>query len=186
MESRSDSSGLTLIELAIAMLVFLIGTLGLLHMVVFGVTLNQRSRDLTLATSLAQAKADELLRQSFSDTSLNRGGVIPLQPNSHPTVDNPSPVAGYSDFFNYDGIRLTPGTATVGTPVPTPSTAYFVRQWQIWSCGCSPAGDCSAGCAPLFTNELIKKITVTVTAISPAFHGSYPSSTIVVYKSRIN
>jgi Tfp pilus assembly protein PilV len=186
MEKKS-SSGLTLIELSVAMLVFLVGVLGLLQLVVLGVGLNQRSRDTALATSLAQAKADELLRQDFLDPSLARGGIIPLKPETHPFVSNPAPVSGYADFFDYDGKTVTTTPVPIGTALTKPAAAYFVRQWQVWSCNCGGAGSsCTSTCAPAPSGDLLKKVTVTVTSISPAFQGSFPSATVVFYKSRIN
>ena len=186
MEKKS-CSGLTLVELSVAMLVFLVGTLGLLQLVVLGVCLNQRSRDVSLATSLAQAKAEELLRKDFFDQSLARGGIIPLTPETHPFVSNPTPVSGYTEFFDYNGKTVTTTAVPVGTPLKKPVNAYFVLQWQVWSCNCGGAGSsCTSTCAPPANIDFLKKITVTVTSISPAFQGSFPSTTLAFYKSRIN
>jgi Tfp pilus assembly protein PilV len=171
-ENRNDSCGLTLMELAIAMLIFLIGILALMQLLVVVVGLNQRSRDITLATSLAQGKADELLSYDFFSPALARGGVVPLKPETHPIAANPAPIAGYADFFDYDGKLTT-----------DPKKFYFVRQWQIWSCNC--ASTCSGSCAPAAANDILKKITVTVTSMSPVFQGSFPSTTVVLYKTRI-
>jgi Tfp pilus assembly protein PilV len=185
-ERQKSSYGLTLMELAIAMLIFLIGILGLLQLVVVGVGLNQRSRDITLATSLAQAKADELLQKDFHSPSLDRGGVIPTIAEMHPIADNPAPVSGFVDFFDYKGIPVGSVATPSGTPANVPAKTYFVRQWQVWSCNCGSSPDiCTQSCAPADANDLLKKITVTVTSISPAFQGSYPSTTVVVYKTRL-
>jgi hypothetical protein len=183
---QNSFSGLTLMELAIAMLIFLIGVLGLLQLVVIGVSLNQRSRDITLATSLTQAKADELLRRDFLSTFLARGGVIPLKAETHPIADNPTPVAGYTDFFNYDGVLLNSAEVPTGKPAKVPFGTYFIRQWQIWSCNCGEGiNACTSTCTPSAVEDVLKKITITTTSISPAFQGSFPSTTVVVYKSRL-
>lgn len=184
------ANGFTLMELSIALLVFLIGVLGLLQLVTFGISLNQRSRDTSLTTTLAQAKADELLRANFTNGSaapeLTIGGVLPT-PNVNPLgAGSPATVACYTEFFDYDGNQLTTITqpcALTGQAV-RPNGAYFVRQWQVWSCDstCGAMTPCTAGCT---ANSPLRRITVTVTAMSPVFRGSYPSATVVVYKTRI-
>lgn len=188
---NQQSRGFTLMELSVALLVFLIGVLGLLQFLVFGANVNQRTRDTTLTASLAQAKVDELLRRGFSAPELARGGVVPTQPNTNPLASgNPIPVSGYVDYFRYDGtlINTTPMDGTM--LATTPAGTYFIRQWQICDgCGAAPNAVpnlCTAatGCTDPKTNVL-KRITVTVTSFSPAFRGSYQSTTLVVFKTRI-
>src|SRR5712691_10693166 len=120
-----NTFGFTLMELSIALLIFLIGLLGLLQLMTVGISLNQRSRDTTLVTSLAQGKADELLSKNF--TALTAGGVIPTNPASDPLT--PAPDTCFVDYFNYDGNSLV-ASDDCGTSTP-PDGTYFVRSWQI-------------------------------------------------------
>ncbi|MEW6736978.1 MAG: prepilin-type N-terminal cleavage/methylation domain-containing protein [Acidobacteriota bacterium] len=187
--ASKGSEGFTLMELSVALLVFLIGVLGVLQLLVLGISINQRSRDTTLTTSLAQGKVDELLRRNFTslsiDTMLARGGIIPTSSGTNPLISpNPTPLTGFVDYFDYNG-NCVPSCGSF--PATPPANTYFVRQWQICDgCLTSPPVLCSvAGCTPASENA-VKKITVTVTALSPIFRGSFPSTTLVVYKSRIN
>ncbi len=185
-----DSRAFTLLELSVALLVFFIGILGLLQLIVITINSNQRNRDIALATSLAQQKLDQLLRPEIIWTSapLNRGGIIPNSPNSNPfAATNTAPVSGYVEFFQYNGTAVSPYTPpSAGTSITAPpNTTYFIRQWQVCDgCGgvtdrCSPT---STACTP---SPVLKKITVTVTALSPTLRNNLPSVTISAYRSRI-
>lgn len=191
--STDQEAGFSLLELTIALLIFLIGILGLLQLITLSVSFNQRSRDTSLATALAQGKADSLLQLTFNniatDSSLERGGIVPTTANQSPLPPtNPSPVGGFVDFFDQNGNQLSMTAVAKNANQIVPNNVYFVREWQI--CDACDAGlptACTAGTPVCSTGQnLLKKITVTVTAINPAFRGVYPSATIIVYKSRIN
>src|SRR5262245_24519562 len=165
LDLRSDAQGFTLMELSIALLIFLIGVLGLLQLMIASVNINQRSLDTTLVTSLAQGKADELLSKTFA--TLATGGSVPAKPAEDPLV-SPSPQTCYVDYFDNDGTRLIPLDAC-GTSAP-PSGYYFVRRWDVSS---------------VTGTTNLKKITVTVTAQNSYFAKSRPCAIIVVYKSNV-
>jgi prepilin-type N-terminal cleavage/methylation domain-containing protein len=188
LERFKDPRAFTLMELSIALLIFLIGILGLLQLVVVSISINQRNRDITLATSLAQERADDLMRPDLIWTSvtLQRGGSIPTAPNTNPLAGgNPAPVSGYADFLDYNGLLLPTGPAPLGTPLTVPADTYFVREWQICD-GCGGATtNCAAPPAPDCSPVILKSITVTVTAMSPAFRGSYPATTVSVYRAKL-
>src|SRR5262249_52415 len=169
-DHRSDSRGFTLIELCIALLVFLIGVLGLLQLMVSSVNINQRSLDTTIVTSLAQGKADELLSQSFG--SLSSGGVVPTDPYqdplpSPPGYASPAPTTCYIDYFDHDGNPLTPSASCATSAAP--SDNYFVRRWQV---------------ADLAGTTNLKKVTITVTSRNTYFY-KCPAAILVVYKSKV-
>lgn len=195
--ARNDKA-FTLIELVIALLVFLIGVLGVLQLLALSINLNQRNKDIAICTSLAQAKADELLQLTFvkngttitTDTNLERGGVIPTTPYINPLLSpNPVPVGGFSDFYELDGDLLTKTAVAKGATQTVPGGRYYVVQWQICdACADNPPTLCTAG-TPVCTGSdenRLKKITVTVTAMNPLLRNSLPTSTVVVFKSRIN
>lgn len=190
-----NSKAFTLIELVIALLVFLIGVLGVLQLLALTISSNQRNRDISLCTALAQAKADELLQYTFTttvtDAKLARGGVIPTTAYANPLPPtNPAPVGGFSDFYDLNGSLLTKTAVAIGATQPVPSSRYYVVQWQICdACTTTQPTACSAGtpvCATGTGENLLKKITVTVTALSPLLGRSLPTATVVVYKSRLN
>ncbi|MBI4854392.1 MAG: hypothetical protein HY819_21550 [Acidobacteria bacterium] len=187
-----NSKAFTLLELAVALLVFFIGILGLLQLIAITINSNQRNRDITLATSFAQQKVDELLRPEliWTGAQLAKGGKVPGGPNLNPIITTPQPIAGFVDFFSYDGTPVNfatlpmPGTAITTTP----AGAYFIRQWQICD-GCSGttsgAPDCNASAPNCTPSPVLKKIMVTVTALNPTLRNSLPSVTLSVYRSRL-
>src|ERR1051326_1111228 len=87
--------GFSLIELSIALLLFLIGVLALLQFLIIEVNLNQRNRDITLSSSLAQAKMEDLMSGTFSSTfaapELSPGGSVPATPETNPFTSGNSP-----------------------------------------------------------------------------------------------
>ncbi len=190
-----NNKAFTLLELVIALLVFLVGVLGVLQLLAITVNFNQRNRDISLCTALAQAKADELLQLEFTksvtNSSLDRGGVIPTTPYAIPFLPtNPAPVGGFSDFYDLNGTLLTKATVTKGATQTVPASRYYVVQWQICDgCLTTQPTACTAGtpvCATGTGENVLKKVTVTVTAMSPLLGRSLPTVTVVVYKSRIN
>lgn len=192
---RNDKA-FTLIELVIALLVFLIGVLGVLQLLALSINLNQRNKDIAICTSLAQAKADELLQLTFTkgtttDTNLERGGIIPTTPYISPLASpNPVPVGGFSEFYRLDGTLIMKASVTKGAAQTIPTGRYYIVQWQICdACLDNPPTACTAGtpvCTGGVDENRLKKITVTVTAMNPLLRNSLPTSTVVVYKSRIN
>jgi hypothetical protein len=187
--NNRGSQGCTLVELSIALVIFLVGLIALLQFLVVAFSVNQRNRDTTMATALAQAKADELLRLGFEATEQKPGGVLPADLSSHPLASpNPEPLKCYTDFFTHDGGYI------LGPPSPCnsgggkfqpPTISYFVRQWQISNCD-SSCGSAQNRCDSSCDTGKMKKITVTVTALSPFFRGNYASATVVVYSSSLN
>jgi len=174
-----NHSGFTLIEVTIALVIFLIGVVALLQFMVVAVSVDRQGRDRVVATTLAQMQADNFLSTiwigSTVPTQLATGGAIPLAQYSNPFLSpNPIPVAGYVTYYNYSGTQI-------GSGASPPAGTYFVSQWQILDCDAISC-DSTCGTPPCSS----KRITVVVTALSKAFGRSYPSSTITVYKSEIN
>jgi prepilin-type N-terminal cleavage/methylation domain-containing protein len=176
---RNQIKGFTLIELTIAMLIFLIGVVGLLQLIVTGVSIDRLAADRSVAATLAQMKTDELFGTiwigNFMPVALTTGGAIPSIPYTNPlTSPNPALEAGYADYFNASGAKIGSGTTV-------PSDTYFIRQWRILDCN---AVSCTSTCAIPPCQS--KRIDVVVTVLSRAFGRSYPAVTVTVYKSAVN
>jgi prepilin-type N-terminal cleavage/methylation domain-containing protein len=176
---RNQVKGFTLIELAIALLIFLIGVVGLLQLTVTGVSIDRLAADRSVAATLAQMKTDELSGNIWISNNLpaalTTGGDIPSIPYTNPlNSPNPTPTANYTDYFNATGTKI-------GSGAIAPTDTYFVRQWRILDCD---ETTCASTCAtpPCRT----KRIDVVVTVLSRAFGRSYPAATVMVYKSAIN
>lgn len=195
MKFLKNNKAFTLVELVIALVVFLIGVLGVLQLLALSINLNQRNKDIAICTSLAQAKVDELMQYTFvkgatTDTRLERGGVIPTSPYINPLRSpNPVPVGGFSDFYNLNGTLLTKTSVTKGNTQPIPASYYYIVQWQICdACAANQPNLCSPS-TPVCTGSdenILKKFTVTVTAMNPLLRNSLPTTTVVAYRSRLN
>ena len=72
----SQSRGFTLIESAIAMVVFVAASLALLPLIAWGITLQADSRNASDAYSLARAQVEELLALPTTDARLAVGGNL--------------------------------------------------------------------------------------------------------------
>jgi hypothetical protein len=178
-DRQSPATGFTLMELAVALLIFLSGVTALLQLMALEINTNTRNRDIILATSLAQGKADDLLRYTFENSVLDIGGNQPdayLDPRA---TAGSQPLNCFSDFFSYTGGALTSVGGACGSVASAPAGTYFVRQWQICD-----NGDCGGSCSgPLACTVNMKKITITVTALNGALGSRYPATTVVVYKA---
>lgn len=168
MAHKRSESGLGLIEVSVALLIFLIGLLALAQAVIGAVIINTKSRDLTRVSTMCKDKAEQLMSLGFDDISTN----TTVEPSGDPLIypatggfglactgtpciggsiaPNP-PVTGYVDFLDIAGRR-----------VPQ-AQARFTRQWRITR------------------NGNIKVIEVTVKGDPRAF--SYQSARVVTYKS---
>ena len=84
-ESRhiEESRGFTLIESAIAMLVFIGAMLSLLALMAWGITLQADSLNAILAHSLAQAQIEELRALPSTDVRLAVGGSLTSNVANH-------------------------------------------------------------------------------------------------------
>ena len=157
----SATSGFTLVETLIAIVILTAGLLALAQVLTFTVMASKtHGQGAAKATAAAQDKMEELINLDFTDTTTNltvnppytsdgvgltEGGSIP------PTV----PINGYVDYLDASGARTTSGNAV------------FTRQWQIID-------------DTTFTD--LKKIIVTVTNNRNFKVGENPSTTLVTEK----
>lgn len=107
--SNRVQAGFTLLEMVIATVVLLIGTIGIAAL--FGIALTRTSSygdKATRTAEYAQDKMEELLGQSFPTLTSGDG----ITPSSPPT-----------GFYDYIG--------SGGSPTPDPSGALYMRRWQV-------------------------------------------------------
>lgn len=115
----SGERGFTLLEVLIAMLIFSIGTLGVLALVTTSITLNSQSRFFGEASILGQYKLDELLTQPTT-TALYTGCPGTAARSSWCKVTGPAPVG------------TTTGPATVTLADVEGATGSSARYQVIW------------------------------------------------------
>ena len=157
----NDESGLTLVESLIAMLILLIGLLGLAQVLTISVMASKAyGRDAGLATAAARNKMEELIGLQFSDTTTNLTNSPPFASNgvgltAGGSIYPADPIAGYSDRLDSTGARTT-----------TASAVEYVRQWRIVN-----------------DSVTLKTISVSVRSTKSFNYGVAPSTTIVTHKS---
>ena len=156
-----DESGMTLIESMVAMLIMLVGLLGLAKVLTFCVIASKAyGRDSGQATAAAHDKMEELVGLQFSDTTTNLTNNPPFSASgvgltAGGSIYPASPVAGYTDQLDFSGNRTT-----------WTSTAAFTRQWSIVN-----------------DSANLKTISVSVRSNKSFKYGVAPSTTLVTRKS---
>ena len=83
-ETRARSShGFSLLELLIALVVFVIGVLGVASLLVSGIHMQTLSRNATQASAFAEAKVEELRVIDLTDLQRSVGGALDSNVASH-------------------------------------------------------------------------------------------------------
>ena len=127
---RSNEAGLTLVELLIAMVVFVIGTLGIVHMQITCMMGNSMAIKLTNATQLASHITEEIMFKDYDDYHLmdtDNDGTKGL--NDYPYADqfnynNPVEGGGVGEQYNiYWNIAED-------WPIPNTKTIRVIVTWQ--------------------------------------------------------
>lgn len=173
------SRGLTLVEVTVALLIFLIALLALAQASASAIILNMKNRDLMKVSTMCVDKSEQLLGLSFTDVTTNTTVEPTGDPLTYPatgtglcvTTPCTSPCAtppcsrgsvapdplqtGYFDYLDFTGQRVA----------ATDPNARFIRQWRITQ-----------------TSTGIKVIEVTVTGDPRA--AAYQFAKTVTYKSR--
>lgn len=136
--TRDPARGFSLLEVMAALVVMLIGLVGMMQLQIFGINANAAGRMQTVATELAQELAAGMERLPFNDPILNPSG---------PT--GPTPPALYGRLVA--GNTLTASGATQwsdASPIPGVRSAAeagdsYERRWTVWGyspgVGASPA-----------------------------------------------
>lgn len=143
--------GLTLLEVMVALVVLLVGLLGMMRLQIIGISSNGGARMQMVGTEIAQELVSGIERLPFGDA------LIPVTGTSGPTAPTPfgrlvsgatiaSGASVWSDASPVPGVRLD-------TQLPP----GFTRRWTVW--GYSP----SAGALPA-----VKLVAVSVTWREPA------------------
>ncbi len=105
-----NESGVTLIESLIAILILLVGLLGMAQVLAVSVMASKSyGRDAGKTTVSARDKMEELTALPFTDAGLTAGG----------SIDSTNPVSGYVDYLDLTGHAVSA------------TSAAYTRQWQI-------------------------------------------------------
>jgi prepilin-type N-terminal cleavage/methylation domain-containing protein len=168
---RRSQSGMTLIEVVIALTILLIVAAGIMTVAVVGTTTTENQGHLAArAAEYAQDKMEQLIGLAFCDggdgtaatgtdttqfPAASTGGTG-LAPGG--SFDTTAPVTtpgtGFVDYLDVNGNPLAPGVGGAA-----PDGWYYIRVWQILTPNCTPpASYCTP---PPPASCTVKQITVT-------------------------
>jgi type II secretory pathway pseudopilin PulG len=113
--SDTAESGFTVLEVAVASVIMVVGLVFLASLFTVAITQNRLIKQYTASTALAQQKMEELNAIDKNDTRLAVGGGL----------DSTTQQTSYWEEL------LVDDTGTVTTPVPTGQIANYKRYWKV-------------------------------------------------------
>lgn len=155
-----DESGMTLVEVMIAVIILLVGLMAMAQVLAFSVIASKtHGRDSGKSTAYARDKIEELTGLNFADTTTNVTVDAPYPTDgtglaAGGSIDPANPAAGYVDYLDLTGSRIAAGSAA------------YTRQWQVTNDSAS-----------------LKTIIVLVTSNRSFQYGTDPSTTLVTMKA---
>jgi type II secretory pathway pseudopilin PulG len=164
---RSPQSGMSILEVLIALSLLLITSVGIMALATMAMTTTEDQGHLMArATEYAQDKMEQLISLAYGDSvtdttqfpAVGSGGSgLTVGGSSDPSSPVTTPGTGYVDYLDISG-----------NPVASTGSWYYIRVWKIESAS---------------TN--LKKITVTAKVRSGVGHpgGALPQATVVSLKA---
>lgn len=171
--------GIGLVEVTIALLIFLIGLLTLAQAFTTALAINRKNRENLIVTTLCKDKIEQLLSLDFDDSASNLSD--PPDPPGPPPAN--CQASACAKTYKQDGKGLSDGGSVAPNPPDDnppnnfyrdyidlignrvdPSKAFFTRQWKIE------------------TNGDVKTIQVSVTG--PPSLGLRSQTSMVAYKTK--
>jgi Tfp pilus assembly protein PilV len=110
-----DEEGFTLIEVAVASVITMVGLVFLAMMFTLSMRENRLTKQHTATTALAQQKLEELMARERNDAMLTVGGGL----------DSSSAQSGYYDQVYVDD------SGTITTTIPSGKVANYSRYWKV-------------------------------------------------------
>jgi type II secretory pathway pseudopilin PulG len=128
MPTRRSERGVSLIEAMVAMVILLIGTLGMMSLHSTGLRLQRESREITRATAVAQDLMNQIQGWEYADARLANSNTT----NDQDVGDDALLFAGGSPPYDHAGADLTLGGAGwTGIPATELATGGFERYWNV-------------------------------------------------------
>ena len=114
---RKGEAGFTVLEVAVASVITMVGLVFLANMFTLAITQNRLVKQYTTATTLAQQKLEELNTvQRSTDSKVQVGGGL---------------TDGTKQTGYYETLYVDPVTGVVSTTIPTGATPIFYRYWLV-------------------------------------------------------
>jgi type II secretory pathway pseudopilin PulG len=113
---ENNESGFTLIEVAVASVIMMVGLVFLASLFTLAMAQNHLVKQETTTTALAQWKLEEMNAIEPTDDRLNAGGGL-------------TEAAKQNTYF--DTVYVNPDTGDVTTTIPTGATPIYDRYWLV-------------------------------------------------------
>ena len=117
---ENDQGGFTLIEVAVASVITMIGLVFLASLFTLAITQNRVVKQFTSTTALAQEKIEELNAIDYGDKKLKVGGDL----DDQVSVDD-------VDYFDEIFIDDQTGEVKTGAQIPEGQVPHYRRFWRI-------------------------------------------------------
>lgn len=117
-EIQNDQAGFTLIEVAVASIIMMVGLLALASLFTLAISQNKMVRERTTTTAMAQQKLEEINAVEKNDARLTGGGGLTEETKKE----------GY-----WDVVYVNPQTGTITNTLPEGATPLYARYWLVES-----------------------------------------------------
>ena len=116
----NNQSGFTIIEVAVASLITMVGLMFLASLFTLAITQNRVVKQFTSTTALAQEKIEELNAIDYGDDLMTPGGDLDDQIK-----------VGNNDYFDEIFVDDATGEVKVGNQIPQGQVPHYRRYWKI-------------------------------------------------------
>ena len=120
MRDDNKQSGFTIIEVAVASVITMVGLIFLASLFTLAISQNRVVKQFTSTTALAQEKIEELNAIDYGDELMIPGGDL----NNQIKVGN-------NDYFDEIYIDETTGEVKIGNQIPQGQVPHYRRYWKI-------------------------------------------------------
>jgi len=117
---ENDQRGFTLIEVAIASVITMIGLIFLASLFTLAISQNRVVKQFTSTTALAQEKIEELNAIDYGDKKMHVGGDL----NAQIAIDD-------VDYFDEVFVDDDTGEVKTGDQIPQGQVPHYRRYWRI-------------------------------------------------------
>ena len=117
---ENDQGGFTLIEVAVASIITMVGLVFLASLFTLAITQNRVVKQFTSTTALAQEKIEELNAIDYGDKKLSVGGDL----DDQVSVDN-------INYFDEVFVDDNTGEVKTGAQIPQGQVPHYRRFWRI-------------------------------------------------------
>jgi type II secretory pathway pseudopilin PulG len=127
MPSRRQERGASLIEAMVAMVVLLVGALGMMSLHSTGVRMQNESREITRATAIAQDLLNQIQSWEYSDARLANANTT----NDRDVGDDAQLFSTYGATPPFDHAEADLGVGWTGIPAAGLVSGGFERYWNV-------------------------------------------------------